>query len=291
LGNYLWLDSQDIAGVDKIILKSVPVWILGVQRESNEIKRTLAQIPASVKKPKPADVATLELGQFVACFGKHSITTYVQPAWMNDAQAQQVATGQLAVETAAMLSPGRPRGRTKPFQEDDVKQSEADELVRANDALRRENDELRRRLDRPENPDREVSVQKPRRGDVAPAPASAGELTDQLYEAIRARLTKDPVAIRVAMTKPAIDVDVTIEIVKADGSKWLGRTALMIKEGFFKTRRKSGEVYREAHSRGMQGVAPRADEACKKLWEMGFLTRDDDGYQEVPDMKINIIRG
>jgi hypothetical protein len=53
LRNYLWLDSQDIAGVEKIILKSVPVWLLGVQRESNEIKRTLAQIPAGIKKPKP----------------------------------------------------------------------------------------------------------------------------------------------------------------------------------------------------------------------------------------------
>jgi hypothetical protein len=45
LGNYLWLDSQDIAGVDKKILKQVPVWILGVQREANEIKRTLDRSP------------------------------------------------------------------------------------------------------------------------------------------------------------------------------------------------------------------------------------------------------
>jgi hypothetical protein len=64
LGNYLWLDSQDIAGVEKIILKSVPVWILGVQRESNEVKRTLDQIPAGIKKPKPEQVATLGLGEF-----------------------------------------------------------------------------------------------------------------------------------------------------------------------------------------------------------------------------------
>lgn len=53
LRNYLWLDSQDIAGVEKIILKSVPIWLLGVQREWNEIKRTLSQIPAGIKKPKP----------------------------------------------------------------------------------------------------------------------------------------------------------------------------------------------------------------------------------------------
>jgi hypothetical protein len=79
LGNYLWLDSQDIAGVEKIILKSVPVWMLGVQRESNEIKRTLAQIPAGIKKPKPAQIATLGLGQFFVCYGTHTIKVYVQP--------------------------------------------------------------------------------------------------------------------------------------------------------------------------------------------------------------------
>jgi hypothetical protein len=53
LRNFLWLDSQDIAGVEKIILKSVPLWILGVQREANEVKRTLDQIPAGIRKPKP----------------------------------------------------------------------------------------------------------------------------------------------------------------------------------------------------------------------------------------------
>jgi hypothetical protein len=60
----------------------VPVWILGVQREANEIKRTLDNIPAGIAKPSKADIATLELGQFFACWGKHAVRTYAQPAWM-----------------------------------------------------------------------------------------------------------------------------------------------------------------------------------------------------------------
>jgi hypothetical protein len=93
LRNFLWLDSQDIGGIDKQILRSVPVWIIGVQREANEIKRTLSNIPAGIAKPTPAKIATLELGEFFACWGKQTIKTYVQPRWLSDDLAQGVAMG------------------------------------------------------------------------------------------------------------------------------------------------------------------------------------------------------
>jgi hypothetical protein len=98
LRNYLWLDSQDIAGVEKLILKSVPVWVLGVQREANEIKNTLKNIPAGIKKPKPEQIATLGLGQFFACHGTHVEKTYVWPAWMEESTALAVAKGETSVE-------------------------------------------------------------------------------------------------------------------------------------------------------------------------------------------------
>jgi hypothetical protein len=68
--NFVWLDSQDIAGVHKNILRSVGVWILGVQREANEIKRALAHIPGNVRKPSADDIMGLERGQFFACYGR-----------------------------------------------------------------------------------------------------------------------------------------------------------------------------------------------------------------------------
>jgi hypothetical protein len=58
LRNYVWLDSQDIGGVDKELLRSCPVWLLGVQREINEVKRTLDNIPAGIAKPTPSEIAT-----------------------------------------------------------------------------------------------------------------------------------------------------------------------------------------------------------------------------------------
>lgn len=91
LGNHIWVDSQDMAGVDKTILRGCPVWCIGVQREANEIGRTLANIPAGIGHPSAADVARLRRGQFYACWGSHVVKTYVQPVWMAPALAQDVA--------------------------------------------------------------------------------------------------------------------------------------------------------------------------------------------------------
>lgn len=98
-GNYLWLDSQDIGGIEKTILRSVAVWILGVQREANEIKRTLKNIPASPQKPKAQDLALLEIGQFYACWGRHVIPTYVWPRWLRADEAIAVAKGERRLDT------------------------------------------------------------------------------------------------------------------------------------------------------------------------------------------------
>lgn len=97
LRNYLWLDSQDIGGISKELLRSVPVWLVGVQREKNEITRTLDNIPRSAR-PSADEVMQLELGQFVACWGKHAIRTYVQPAWLPESHARRIARGEEHVD-------------------------------------------------------------------------------------------------------------------------------------------------------------------------------------------------
>lgn len=100
VGNYLWLDCQDITGVSKEIIRQSSVWLLGVQREANEISRTLKHIPAGLKKPKADDVARLELGQFFVCTPDGVTKTYVRPAWMLSGVAEQIATGRLKVSDA-----------------------------------------------------------------------------------------------------------------------------------------------------------------------------------------------
>jgi len=202
LANYLWLDSQDIGGVDKELLRSVPVWILGVQREANEIKRTLSNIPATVAKPKAADIALLELGQFYACWGTHAVRTYVQPAWMPEDLAQKVARGELDVRNAAAIASGAnvmkaaaaagftsvgaiAQSLTGQAKEETVTKDEAARLTRENEKLKRDvqtltdaNERLAARLQALEKGQQHEGARDhdlhrtPRRSDAA-APAAA----------------------------------------------------------------------------------------------------------------------
>lgn len=132
--NYLWLDSQDLAAVNKAVLKSVIVWLLGVQREANEVKRTLEHIPAGTPKPTLSEVMGLGVGQFIACWGRFVKRVYVQPVWLDEPAAATVAYEGLR---AAPLSVSRSHAPTTEEMEeaaqalqDEVQRQEADEMDR-----------------------------------------------------------------------------------------------------------------------------------------------------------------
>lgn len=292
LRNYLWLDSQDIAGVEKMILKSVPVWILGVQRESNEVERTLKQIPEGMKKPKLEDVATLALGQFYACHGTHITKVYVQPRWMSEGMAEAIARGQMAVQVAAEIEPTRE-------QEAEVNEQEARNL-------RAENAELRQKIGRLEEQIAQMlagrtvgkqgakmpeALASGRDVETPPSPSPAGLADeDALYRAIKRIVAETPELLRVLVTALEMEVQTKRETVTADGASWLGRSARLITEGFFDTPKRTGEVFKVLEARGAKGIPARADEAIKKLWAMGFLMRGDDGFSAVKGMKVNVVR-
>ena len=98
-GNYLFIDSQDITGISKTILKQVSNWYLGYQREINEIKRVLDQVNLPKKnKPKPEEIATLKLGQFFVATSNFTKKIYAQPSWLDDKTAKKVAIGKINIE-------------------------------------------------------------------------------------------------------------------------------------------------------------------------------------------------
>jgi len=97
-GNYLWIDSQDMTGVDKIPLKQISEWLLGYQSEKNEVKHTLDQIPLP-KQNKPKEDEIMMLGTGIFYFASRDLTSkvYIQPFWLNDEKAIQIAKGELKV--------------------------------------------------------------------------------------------------------------------------------------------------------------------------------------------------
>lgn len=103
LKNFLWCDSQDLAGVSSILLRQVTVWLFGVQRDRGEIERTLDHIPADTARPTRTEIATLGTGQFILCYGREMRRVYVQPAWMGAAHAEAIARGEEPVESARAI--------------------------------------------------------------------------------------------------------------------------------------------------------------------------------------------
>ena len=100
--NFLWIDSQDLAGVADVLMRQVGVWLFGVQRAKHEIERALDHMPEGLpaRRPRPADIATLQKGQFYVCFGREMYKVYVQPAWMTAAHAEAIARGEEEVDSA-----------------------------------------------------------------------------------------------------------------------------------------------------------------------------------------------
>jgi hypothetical protein len=304
IGNYIWVDSQDMAGVDKVILRGCPVWLIGVQREANEIKRNLANIPASIARPTPAQIATLERGQFYVCHGSHATKTYVQPAWMGPIEANDIAVGARAMPSAAK----RPNER-----EGTVKESEARALREENQRLKREAEELRRIIDHRAQHDHapssnDTAVADASRsghrdnGNAGSTPAGAAVSLEQsldnerLYQAIKQRLIDEtPALLRVVAQKPELRVEIKRPVIDASPDSLRGRLAILIANGFF-DKGVSGYAVQKEGERAAFTVSPGSlYPALNELAQLGFLSIEDPGakkaklYSAVPGMKVNIV--
>lgn len=317
LRNYLWLDSQDLGGIEKEILRSVPVWILGVQREANEIKRTLENIPEGIAKPSKADIATLELGQFFACWGKHAIRTYAQPAWLDAESARQVARGELPVDilrrtlerpmtsVAAMT-----RAFAQTLEEETVTKDEAERLTAEN---RRLTDELARlkvehaslqlRLEAlekgPHDSKREATPRQSAdrhpaqaRTSVSSAPAggsSNGHVDEALYQAIRARILEDePILLKALTTHPELVVEVTPKVVTVEGSSMKGRVVRLMAAGWFDEPRETGDVRKELARTGTDpGGGGTLGIMLNRFVVDGFFIRQGGAFVLAPAVKVS----
>jgi len=326
LKNYVWIDSQDMAGVDKILLRGCPVWLIGVQREALEIKRALANMPEGLKKPKAGDVATLELGQFYVCFGKSILKTYVQPAWMNETAGSAIAAGRLDVHSVAQChgagtitpkakqpehtgtwrdeSPAgssaitldSPALRTSAIEEEQMPiNQEAVTALRM--AIKDGAKETALRLlDGIAGGNTSGDAKTP--GEVNPLPpvafaSSNGEpsvLSDALYRQIFMRLLQDvpehPTVLQLLTSRPEIMVRVQKRTVELDDTTLSGRLAILISEGFFGEKNSGHAAWQELEKRGIGSSKPNVYRSLDKLTEMGFLLKLEGGYLSVPGMKV-----
>lgn len=273
LNNHIWIDSQDMAGVDKTLLRGCTVWLIGAQREANEIKRNLANIPASINRPKSSEIALLERGQFFACFGKTVVKVYVRPAWMDESTAMDIAKGWQRPHSVAIQKIAQPK-------EPQVNEAEALALRQENADLRAKITDLQRQINKPTTED----------GPSSGYMSHSGPLDfDALYETFRTRALRDPVLLQVLVSRPEIEVKVERRTIQTDGSTMKGRVARLLAEGFYDDGSTNSATRQELRRTGPDVNNAALGKVLSDFHHMGFFTLDGDKFRAVPGMKVNII--
>jgi hypothetical protein len=372
--NFMWLDSQDMAAVDKIMLRACSIVGIGVQTEGHEIDRSLGSLftPAL----RAVDIARLRIGEFFVRTPEARVSKcYVQPAWMDsELHAQAIAKGEESVSRARQLlrafknshkppqtEPSSPApGKGKPHQMLQIQtleekgdengndhensanpgsgerpgsvevthetyevdeallgalvrdsgtqrgapksdsQSEDDEtmwrekyqtlevehktLIEAHDALAEEVNRLRGIIEQRSTVEHGVALP----AGNGSSPATLTESKEEIYRYIVKRASEDPGILELFLKKPELRVKVERQTLSLDESNIQGQIARLIYEGFFKLPKNGPAVQKELKRRGNEQPTTNLYKPLGKLTQMGFLTAEPDGFQEVPEMKVQV---
>lgn len=313
-GNFVWLDSQDIAAVHKNVLRSVGVWILGVQREKNEVARTLAHISGS-PLPKPVEVMQLAKGQFFVSFGQRISKVYVQPFWVGDVHARAIARSEEKVESAERIwRESRGWGTNKRGSDaEETTQSTASESAiecGGSGSLSPSGDRGDAARSSHEGEKEDEAMWKERteqaEAEVARLRAEVQKLNGLLLSPVTSPHLPDPAAatpapqsngedpamlVMVDSNRPELQVRIDRPVLEMDGDTIPGRIALLISEKYFTDPKQLTQVIGEFKRRGWVDAKAGAgilSRAISSIAEKGFLTIEDGGYQAVPGMKITV---
>lgn len=292
LKNYIWVDSQDIAGVEKEILRACAVWLLGIQRESNEIERTLAQIPKGTNRPDAGDVPRLRLGEFFACWGEHVKKVYVQPAWMEPLKAMDIALG--TPGSRESVQKPEKRGEEMDFKTLYEQEKSGREFAEQRVAtLEKQITELERKLE----PYLSVAGQHAEKVEKQIPKPSAREYTPQetfdnesLYQAIKKRLMEEaPALVRLLTFKPEIELKIERRVIQMSTESLDGNVAKLLHDGFFDEARGNAETVNELNRRGWKTIAPRMSDAFARFNKMGLLYNESGKYRAVEGAKKQVV--
>lgn len=322
LGNYLWLDSQDLV-LHTNVLRSVGVYILGVQRERNEVKRVLDYIPDALPKLKPSNIQKLDVGQFWVCFKRKTVLTYVMPAWGTETYCRSVALG-MASPPEAPKAVKSDEWRVTSEEPEETPDKELVAQTSDSDvcgSVSQEDDEMWK--EKYEEAMREIEVLKNTVADLesalrfrdkqthepVPADGAPGQTVEApsitnhkspitnptdlngFYQSFKARLLADPqaiIALKAAI--PEIQLTIARPKIQIDGSSLPGRLAALISKGFFKETRTQSAVRSELKRTGADVNQGNLWTQLRKLKDQGFLTEDSSGqYKAVAGMQVNIV--
>lgn len=168
-------------------------------------------------------------------------------------------------------------------------QAEHQTLIEAHDALadrvrKLESVEGSRRLLKGDPKQIEHGVAVPANG------SSLTEAKETIYRYVIERAKKEPGVLELLLKKPELRVKVERQILSVDGGTLRGQLALLIKKGFFDLPKNGNTAFNEVQRLGRKVAKPNVYRELDGLAEMGFLTKEDAGYQSVPEMKVEIAK-
>lgn len=289
---WLWVIDQTITGVDKQILKQCWLWVLGKQREVNEAKRTLDQIPFKTGLTDKA-IMRLKVGHFIVCTEDFAKVTYVWLPGVPRDLAKQVARGDVDVR------------KVIPFleqEENDLiwKEKYEQEKRRREDLeakivkLETRRDELEQHLGRADSElERLFALEK----DV--------EAIEQIKQGLRQLIPapipippgpdpgSNPADVHLTQAIPNVILKKDLPTVETNETTWQGRIVSLVAAGFFDNPQKLKAVQDELdRAFAIRGRSGTISNELAKLCPMRILQREHDGsswsYRAFPGVKDRI---
>lgn len=104
VGNYMWLDTQNMKGIDKEPPRNISVRLFGVQPDPYEIRELLKALPIGKDGPTAKELMSLETGQFWAKIRNRFVKVYARPVWLPEEVAIRVAKGELDADSEEIQS-------------------------------------------------------------------------------------------------------------------------------------------------------------------------------------------
>ncbi len=99
VGNYVWLDMQNLKGVDKEPIRNISIRLFGVQPDAYEIVEMRKALPMGENAPKAEEIMSLGVGQFYAKLKGGFVKVYARPVWLPEAVAVDVAKGKVPADS------------------------------------------------------------------------------------------------------------------------------------------------------------------------------------------------
>ena len=160
---WLWASGQALTEMAVGVRKQMRVWVLGPQMEINEAKKFMEQIP--MEGVKPVEIQKQRTGHFIAAIRRSDEEggevvvrrTYVQPVWMPDGMAVQMARGEITLKDAMKFKNGMEKGKVRDVDDKERKRYEEEIATLKRDyetvehrraALEREVQDLRREVEK-----------------------------------------------------------------------------------------------------------------------------------------------